>query len=91
MDFGTESAIELEYRGRYAILTINRPSKLGALSRMQYYELGQKLREIAEHDEVYVTILVGKGRFFSASVILPTLAGSTAPITSSCLHQLQRY
>lgn len=66
MEYGTESAIELEYRGRYAILTINKPKKAGALSRMQYFELAQKLREVATHDEVYVTVLVGKGRFFSA-------------------------
>jgi hypothetical protein len=66
MDYGTEPAIDLEYKGRYALLTINKPQKAGALSRMQYYELGQKLREVATHDEVYVTILVGKGHFFSA-------------------------
>ena len=66
MDYGTESAIDLRYNGRYAILTINKPNKAGSLSRMQFYELGQKLREVAAHDEVHVTILVGKGRFFSA-------------------------
>ncbi|KAK0384636.1 hypothetical protein NLU13_8722 [Sarocladium strictum] len=68
MDYRTESAIDLEYQGRYAILTINKPNKAGSLSRMQYYELGQKLREVATHDEVYVTVLVGKGRFFSAGI-----------------------
>ncbi|KAH8176612.1 enoyl-CoA hydratase/isomerase domain-containing protein [Sarocladium implicatum] len=87
MDFGTESAIELEYRGRYAILTINRPSKLGALSRMQYYELGQKLREVAEHDEVYVTILVGKGRFFSAGIDTSTPRAKPQKDNPNLLHK----
>ncbi|CAG9990839.1 unnamed protein product [Clonostachys byssicola] len=66
MDYGTESVIELEYKGRFAILTINKPEKLNALSRAQYYELAQKLREIADRSDVYVTVLLAKGRFFSA-------------------------
>lgn len=68
MDYGTESVINVEYQGRFAIITINKPKKLNALSRMQYYELAQKLREVATHDEVFVTVLLGKGRFFSAYV-----------------------
>lgn len=68
MDYGTESVIDVDYQGRYAIVTINKPKKANALSRMQYYDLAQKLREVATHDEVYVTVLLGKGRFFSAYV-----------------------
>ncbi|UPL02997.1 hypothetical protein LCI18_013931 [Fusarium solani-melongenae] len=66
MDYGSQSTITLEYRGRVAILTIDKPQKLNALSRMQYYELAQKLREVATHDKVFVTVILGKGRFFSA-------------------------
>ena len=62
----TESVIHLEYRGRLAILTINNEKKLNALSQMQYYDLAQKMREIASHDEVFITVILGKGRFFSA-------------------------
>lgn len=61
-----DSVINLEYRGRVAVLTIANEKKLNALSQPQYYDLAQKLREIATHDEVFITILVGKGRFFSA-------------------------
>lgn len=70
MDYGTESVIRLEYRGRFAILIIDKPKKLNALSRTQYYELAQKLREVSAHDEVFVTVLLAKGRFFSAYVRL---------------------
>jgi hypothetical protein len=65
MDYGTESVIELEHKGRFAILTINKPNKLNALSRAQYYELAQNLREIADRSDVYVIVLLAKGRFFS--------------------------
>jgi Delta3-Delta2-enoyl-CoA isomerase len=60
------SLIEIEYRGRVALVTINNPKKLGALSQQGYYDLSQALREIATHDEVFITVLTGKGRYFSA-------------------------
>jgi len=58
--------IEVEYRGRVAVITINNAKKLNALTQMQYYELATKLREVATHDEVYITLLTAKGRYFSA-------------------------
>lgn len=61
-----ESIIDLEYRGRLAILTINNEKKLNSLTQMQYYDLAQKMREIATHDEVFITVVLGKGRYFSA-------------------------
>ena len=60
------SVIDLEYRGRVAVITINNAKKLNALTQMQYYDLACKLREVATHDEVYITLLTGKGRYFSA-------------------------
>jgi Delta3-Delta2-enoyl-CoA isomerase len=60
------NVIGVEYRGRVAIITISNEKKLNALSQMQYYALAQALREVATHDEVYITLLIGKGRFFSA-------------------------
>lgn len=61
-----ESIITVEYRGRVATITIDNDKKLNSMSVKQYYELSQKLREIATHDEVYVTFLTAKGRYFSA-------------------------
>ncbi|KAG7115506.1 3 like protein [Verticillium longisporum] len=58
--------ISLEYRGRVALLTIDNDAKLNAMNQENYYDLAQKLREIATHDEVFITVLVGKGRYFSA-------------------------
>ena len=58
--------ISPEYRGRLAIITIANESKLNALSQQDYYELAQSLREIATHDEVFITVILAQGRFFSA-------------------------
>lgn len=62
----TASVISLEYRGRVAVITIDNDKKLNALSQPQYYDLAQKLREVATRDEVFVTVLLAKGRYFSA-------------------------
>lgn len=62
----SDNVISLEYRGRVAIITIDNDKKLNALNQGQYYDIAQKMREIAKHDEVFITVLMGKGRFFSA-------------------------
>lgn len=64
----SDSVITLEYKGRVAVINIDNEKKLNALNQQQYYEIAQRLREVATHDEVYVTVLLAKGRFFSAFV-----------------------
>lgn len=60
--------ITLETQGKIAIITINNPGKLNALDQGLYYHLAQLMREVAARDDIYITILTGKGRFFSAYV-----------------------
>lgn len=58
--------VSVDYRGRIAIVTINNPKKLNALTKDGFYQISKYLREIEAHDEVFITVLIGKGRFFSA-------------------------
>jgi peroxisomal 3,2-trans-enoyl-CoA isomerase len=58
--------ITLRYEGRIAIITLNRPEVLNALDGDCYYLLGERLREIDKRDDIYITVLTGAGRFFSA-------------------------
>jgi hypothetical protein len=60
--------IKVEYLGRIAIITLNRPERLNALPKDDFYNLSQRLREVDTHAEVTITLLIGKGRFFSACV-----------------------
>jgi peroxisomal 3,2-trans-enoyl-CoA isomerase len=60
--------IKVEYLGRTAVITLNRPEKLNALPKDGFYNLSQRLREVDTHAEVTTTVLIGKGRFFSACV-----------------------
>jgi peroxisomal 3,2-trans-enoyl-CoA isomerase len=62
-----ESApILLTYRGNTAIITLNLPSKLNALTQDHYYTLARTMHEVAAREEIHITILTGTGRFFSA-------------------------
>ncbi|EDN08647.1 peroxisomal D3,D2-enoyl-CoA isomerase [Histoplasma capsulatum] len=58
--------VTVTYKDRVAIITLNRPKKLNALSSDHYWELGQKMREVAQRDDIFITVLTGTGRFFSA-------------------------
>ena len=58
--------VSVEYRGRIAIVTLNNPKKLNALTKDGFYRLARSLKKIEDHDEVVITLLTGQGRFFSA-------------------------
>lgn len=62
----SEEPITIEYRAPLAIITLNVPKKLNALGGDAYYKLARAMYEVAEHDEIFITVLTGKGRFFSA-------------------------
>lgn len=61
-----EELITLTYQDRIAIVTLNRPDKLNALNVGLYYTLAERLREIEKRDDIYITVVTGTGRFFSA-------------------------
>jgi peroxisomal 3,2-trans-enoyl-CoA isomerase len=58
--------VSVKYDGRVAIITLDNPKKLGAMNQDGYYAIAKYMREIATHDEVYVTVLTGTGNYFSA-------------------------
>jgi peroxisomal 3,2-trans-enoyl-CoA isomerase len=53
--------VTVEYKGKIAVITIDNEKKLNALDQDGYYQLATYMREIATHDEVYITVLTGKG------------------------------
>lgn len=53
--------VTLEYKGRIAVITIDNEKKLNALTQDGYYLMAKFMREVATHDEVFVTVLTGKG------------------------------
>ena len=61
-----EDQITLSTQGKIAIITLNLPHKLNALTQDLYYLLSCRMREVAKREDIYITILTGKGRYFSA-------------------------
>ncbi|KAL2871335.1 dodecenoyl-CoA isomerase [Aspergillus lucknowensis] len=61
-----EKDITVTYQDRIAIITLNIPKKLNALSADHYYLLGERLREVDKRDDITITVVTGTGRFFSA-------------------------
>lgn len=51
---------------RVAVITIDRQSRLNAVTQDHYFRIAELLLEIAEMEEVVVTVVTGRGRFFSA-------------------------
>jgi hypothetical protein len=58
--------VSIAYRDSIAIITLNKPQKLNSLNKDEFYNLATLLREADAKPEVLVTLLIGKGRFFSA-------------------------
>jgi len=58
--------ITFETRGKIAIITLNREKKLNALDQDLYFRLATLMHEVAAMPDIFITILTGKGRYFSA-------------------------
>jgi len=66
MTASPEEAVLYETRGPIAIITLNLPKKLNAMTQDYYFRISQLMRQAAADDKIYITVLTGKGRFFSA-------------------------
>jgi len=62
----TDPAVLYETRGRVAQITLNRPKALNAINSALSSELRSALTELDLDDELWVGILTGSGRCFSA-------------------------
>lgn len=60
--------VTFETKGNVAIITLCAEKKLNAMSQGAYYRIGYLLNEIAKRDDIHITVLTGKGRYFSAYV-----------------------
>lgn len=61
-----QNFIRLDYEGNFAIITLNNPTKFNSLTQEAFYHLASLLRETDANKDVYVTLLIGEGPFFSS-------------------------
>ncbi|KAH9900409.1 ClpP/crotonase-like domain-containing protein [Xylariomycetidae sp. FL2044] len=71
--------IKVSYAGRVATITIDNEPKLGALTGEGYFALAQAMREVAAREDVYITVLTGKGRYFSAGADVSSIGDRQPP------------
>jgi len=74
-----EEAVLYRKQGRVAIITLNQPKKLNAMTQAYYYRVSCLLRSIAEDPDVTITLLTGNGRFFSAGANVTTTRPGVGP------------
>lgn len=70
----------LEKRGPVAILTLNRPDALNAMSRSLSAALADRFAQIAQDPDIAVAVLTGNGRAFCAGLDLKELASGEAQL-----------
>ena len=63
----------IEKTGAVAVVTLNRPDAMNALSRALRAELDRAIRELTADDSVSVVVLTGAGRAFTAGLDLKEL------------------
>src|SRR6476619_4964758 len=59
-------AVRLEYDGHLAILTLDRPEQLNAMSDHMEGQLWAAFEELHERDDIYCVLWRAEGRAFSA-------------------------
>lgn len=67
-----EEAVLYREQGRIAIITLNQPKKLNAMTQPYYYRVSCLLRDIAANPAISITVITGNGRFFSAGANVTT-------------------
>lgn len=75
--------LAIEYDGPCAIITMNRPEALNALSGAMRRGLVETLAEFDRRDDVRVVILTGAGRAFTAGLDLKELAASGRDVSAN--------
>ena len=82
----SEPVVLVERDGPVAIVTLNRPDALNALSRALRSEIVRACAELAKDEMVRAAVLTGAGRAFTAGIDLkegPRDEGSGFPLASS--------
>ena len=74
-----EEAVLYRKQGRVAIITLNQPKTLNAMTQPYYYRVSCLLREIAEDPSISVTVITGSGRFFSAGANVTSTRPGVGP------------
>lgn len=82
----TAPELIIERRDRYAVLTLNRPQSMNALSPSLMSELCQALRDLQGERDILAIVLTGAGRAFCAGLDLKALGESDEGLEAFAIH-----
>ena len=75
--------ITIEKKGNIAVLTLNRPERLNAISPQMTQELLSAFNDIDDDDEIRVLVITGAGRGFCAGADVGGMAGGAQRSTGA--------
>lgn len=64
------AGVTFEKKGNVAIIKLNKPKKLNAMSSDDWFQIACHMYEVAAMDDITITVLAGEGRFFSSYVYI---------------------
>jgi enoyl-CoA hydratase len=70
----TQDNVSIYFEGRVAIVTLNRPESLNALSPELLGELADKLYLLDQHPKIACSVLTGEGKAFAAGADIKAMA-----------------
>ena len=82
--------VRFETRGPVAVLTLDRPEALNALSVQALRELRAHLAEVRDRDELRVAVLTAAGKAFCAGADLKGTQSSPASYPQALFHSTER-
>jgi enoyl-CoA hydratase len=82
MDFSHYEHVLVDRRDGIAVLTLNRPDKLNAMTGQMHYELSRIWVDFGDDPETRVVVVTGAGRAFSAGGDLDWIAGTAGNPTA---------
>ena len=88
MSDGVSEVLRVERDGPVAILTLNRPDAMNALSRALREALSQALRDAEADPEVRVAVITGAGRAFCAGFDLKELSEASGDAADTASNDL---
>lgn len=75
-------AVKFEVRGRYAVITLDRPDARNAIDRQMALDIEAAIDRLEANDEIWVGLLCGEGPVFCAGADLKAVASGKADFTT---------